>query len=400
MIVSVQTMRQSTENLTFDAQAAHLMSKAEIMLREACRFDAVVAQKDGSHVLLAPHDEKHGVVTEAHRRAYARMETLAQARINGSRASVRQRIRAEASAREMRLLNSTQRANLAQANAMNDRAASYTAIEVGLRAREGAAFDGKAFLDIHRSLFAGTERAAMAGCLRTDDTQLGGDRFHKAGAPYRTPKCDEIPALLDEAARYCQIDLVPALVQAALAHNLLLAVNPFERGNGKVAAAAVQLVFARRGITTGTIVPISLGLITRAHEFRDLVSASIDDLGTGEHDGLMTWVEFYAAACVQAAENMRKFDCAVQGLQDRWVHELAPRADSATLFLLLALPGMPALTANMARERIGRSPQRVASAIDELLEAGVIVQISEGKRNRVFEAPTLMNAYESFRGLE
>lgn len=90
----------------------------------------------------------------------------------------------------------------------------------------------------------------------------------------------------------------------------------------------------------------------------------------------------------------------INELQERWVRELCPRADSATLHLLLALSGMPALSGAMVRDRIGRSPQRVTSAIDELLEAGIIVQITEGKRNRVFEAPALMNAYEWFRGLE
>ena len=68
--------------------------------------------------------------------------------------------------------------------------------------------------------------------------------------------------------------------------------------------------------------------------------------------------------------------------------------------LIRALPGMPVFTATTASAYIDRSFKRVTAAIDELLCAGVIIQITKGKRNRVFECPEIVEAYADITGFQ
>jgi hypothetical protein len=71
------------------------------------------------------------------------------------------------------------------------------------------------------------------------------------------------------------------------------------------------------------------------------------------------------------------------------------RAGSGTDLLLRALPGAPVLKVASAAGLIGRSFPAVNEAIARLTEADVLTQITTGKRNRVFEAGEVIDAFTS-----
>ena len=63
--------------------------------------------------------------------------------------------------------------------------------------------------------------------------------------------------------------------------------------------------------------------------------------------------------------------------------------------LLRALPGAPALTVASAAELIDRTFPAVSDAIARLINAGVLNQITIGKRNRAFEANAVIDVFTS-----
>ena len=74
--------------------------------------------------------------------------------------------------------------------------------------------------------------------------------------------------------------------------------------------------------------------------------------------------------------------------------------DSALHLLIEALPEAPVLTMSVAADLIGRSLRATTQAMDQLVRAGILVQITVGRRNRAFEAPELIEAFTAFeRGL-
>jgi phosphoglycolate phosphatase-like HAD superfamily hydrolase len=114
------------------------------------------------------------------------------------------------------------------------------------------------------------------------------------------------------------------------------------------------------------------------------------------HTGLNLWIGRFAGACVRAVQDAAFFEARVQDLEGEWRARLGQvRADSATDLLLRALPGAPVLTVSSAAELVDRTFPAVNDAIARLTEAGVVAQISIGKRNRAFEAKEVIDAFTS-----
>jgi hypothetical protein len=88
------------------------------------------------------------------------------------------------------------------------------------------------------------------------------------------------------------------------------------------------------------------------------------------------------------------FEKRTQEIQEDWRRRLGGvRANSAVDLLVRALPGAPLLTAGGAAKLIGRSFQAANLAIERLEEAGIVTQISLGRRNRAFEARDAVDAF-------
>jgi len=61
--------------------------------------------------------------------------------------------------------------------------------------------------------------------------------------------------------------------------------------------------------------------------------------------------------------------------------------------LIEILPGAPLITLPSATRLTSRTPPAVNNALAKLLEAGILKQITIGRRNRAFEAPELLDAF-------
>ena len=96
-------------------------------------------------------------------------------------------------------------------------------------------------------------------------------------------------------------------------------------------------------------------------------------------------------------EDTGYFEHRVRELQSGWRGRAGRiRRDSAVSLLIDALPAAPVLTTSTAAELVGRSFQATSLAMERLVDAGVLVQVSIGRRNRAFEAHELVDAFTAF----
>ncbi|HUR59379.1 MAG TPA: hypothetical protein VM029_16810, partial [Opitutaceae bacterium] len=96
-----------------------------------------------------------------------------------------------------------------------------------------------------------------------------------------------------------------------------------------------------------------------------------------------------------SAQLARAYVTAVAQLQERWREQLRaspapPRAGAAAWAIIDALPAHPMISAPVAVAATERAKSRVYEAIDQLVTAGVLHALSEGKRNRWWEAHGLL----------
>ena len=211
------------------------------------------------------------------------------------------------------------------------------------------------------------------------------------------PPHELVDELLSDLSAFCNEDSLPAIAQAAIAHAQFETIHPFVDGNGRTGRALIHLVLRRRGLAPRILPPVSLILATWPRDYvAGLTGTRYEGAPDSEeaHAGVNRWIALFASACRRAAEDSGRFEEQVRALQDSWRERLGSvRRGSAADLLLRALPGAPLLTATTASDLVGRSFQATSQAIDRLVEAGVLKQVTVGRRNRAFEAPELIEAF-------
>ena len=327
--------------------------------------------------------------TEALARLLLRAESVASSRIEGLDVGGRRLLRADAA----RQLGEDPR----DVTAM-EVLANIDAMTWGVGAIEP---DGRisvdTLLEAHRRLMAGTRLEEHGGHIRTAQNWIGGSSYNPCSAAFVPPPAEDVVRLLDDLFAFCNDDSLPALAQAAVAHSQFETVHPFADGNGRTGRVLIHMVLRRRGLGLRVLPPVSLILATWSRDYVDRLTET-RYVGTPDsaeaHAGINRWIALFASACRRAVGDASRFEEQVRTLQASWRERIGrTRRDSAVRLLIDALPAAPVLTTSTAADLIGRSFQATSQAIDRLLNAGVLVQVNVGRRNRAFESPELIEAF-------
>ena len=329
------------------------------------------------------------VDTEALARILLRAESVASSRIEGLEIGARRLLRAEV-VRSMHQPSSDVTATEVLGN--------IDAMLYGVEQIETAdEITVDLLLEIHRRLLAGTRLEAHGGTFRQVQNWIGGSDYNPCSADYVPPPQEYVPDLMDDLCAFCNTEDLPAVAQAAVAHAQFETIHPFADGNGRAGRAIIHLVLRRRGLAPRVLPPVSLVLATLARDYvggltavRYAGSPSSSDAAAGTN----AWMANFAAACVRSVDDAASFESRAVVLEQEWRERVGRvRASSATDLLLHRLPGAPVLTAESAATLIGRTFKPANEAIQRLVEAGILHQITIGRRNRAYEAPEIIDAF-------
>ena len=327
--------------------------------------------------------------TEALARLLLRAESVASSRIEGLEIGARRLLRAEAAQQ----LGERAGDVMATEVLSNIDAMSAAITEIGT----GDPISVTTLLTFHQRLLGNTRQAPYAGRLREKQNWIGGSEYNPCSAAFVPPPPELVPALMDDLCAFCNGDMLPAVAQAAIAHAQFETIHPFSDGNGRTGRALIQLVLQRRGLATRILPPISLVLATWAKDYVDgLTATRYAGLATGQdaQAGLNVWVGRFAGACIRAVDDASSFEQRIEAIQDQWRTQLGSiRRNSAADLLIRSITGAPVLTVGGAAALIGRSYPQTNTAIERLVSARILAQVTVGRRNRAFEAPAIINAF-------
>ncbi len=327
--------------------------------------------------------------TEALARLLLRAEAVASSRIEGLEVGGRRLLRAQAA----RQLGEDPR-DITAVEVLGNIEAMLWAVEA---VPPAGAITEQIVLEAHRRLLAGTRLAEHGGHTRTVQNWIGGSDYNPCAAAFVPPPHELVPELLSDLCAFSNDDSLPAVAQAAIAHAQFETIHPFVDGNGRTGRALLHLILRRRGLAPRILPPISLILATWPRAYVGALSATRHEGAPDSEEaltGINRWVALFASACRRATEDAGRFEEQVRALQDSWRERLGTvRRGSAADLLLRALPAAPLLTATTASDLIGRSFQATSQAVDRLVEADILKQLTVGRRNRAFEAPALIEAF-------
>lgn len=226
---------------------------------------------------------------------------------------------------------------------------------------------------------------------------IGGSGYNPCSAAFVPPPHELVPDLMADLCTFCNSESLPAVTQAAIAHAQFETIHPFLDGNGRTGRGLIHLVLRRRGLATRILPPISLVLATWAKDYVDGLTATRyrgPASGKAAYAGLNLWVGRFAGACRRAVEDAASFERRIEQIEETWRTRLGRvRSGSAADLLLRSVAGAPVVTVGAAAELIGRSYPQTNEAIKKLVSAGVLSQVTAGRRNRAFEARAIINAF-------
>ena len=241
-------------------------------------------------------------------------------------------------------------------------------------------------LTMHEALMAGHERHTP-GQLRREQVWIGGRS--PVSANFVAPRHERVPANMQDLADFMKRDDLPSLAHAAVAHAQFETIHPFTDGNGRTGRALLHAMLHRSGINQRITAPISAGiLIDPSHYFNALTQYRAGDLepilrvvGESSIDGAALG-RHLVEDLVARHEAMRQ--------------AVTARKGAAAHRLVDLLVAQPAVNTRLVTQRLKISEVAAGSAIDRLVGDGILEPASENRRNRVWIAPTVLDALDAF----
>lgn len=313
-------------------------------------------------------------------RLLLRTESIASSKVEGLQLGVRELAKAEARMESGGKASPTALEILSNINAMELAVENAATVD---------RFSVEEIEAVHRRLMESSPNARIAGIVRTQQNWIGGNDYNPCGADFVPPPPEQVARLLADLCDAVNDDVLPPLVQAALVHAQFETIHPFDDGNGRTGRALIQIVLKRRGLASSYVPPISVVLA----KSKDRYIQGLTEFR--EEGGAVRWIEQFAEATASAAILAKTYLIAVQNLGRQWRDKLsvsaAPRSDSAAWALIDILPAHPILTAPVAAAATGRSRPSIYQAIEDLQEAGILIPLSDRKRNQSWEAAGLLD---------
>ena len=348
----------------------------------------VVADVARAEHALAARTSSSLTGTEGIARLLMRSESVASSHIEGLSIGARRLMRAELQLSEPDNVRYDRNAAVVLGNIR----AMEHARELAIEAPEVTV---EMLQEIHADLCKGTSTEQWGGIIRTMQNWVGGSSSNPLSADYVPPAPEEVPALLDDLVSYMNRRDVSPVVQAALCHAQFESIHPFVDGNGRVGRALIQVCLCRRGVSPDAPPPISLALATMRQDYFDALAQMQHHTDiASRHKAINDWVSCFCGAVVDACEDMERIAREMSDIRVTWEKTLGHvRAGSAVELILDELPATPIFSVETMVRSTGRSKQAINLATNRLLEVGIIRQTSQGKRSRVFEAPSVLEEF-------
>jgi Fic family protein len=215
--------------------------------------------------------------------------------------------------------------------------------------------------------------------------------------PYRPPPSSEVPALVNEVARWLGSgDLTRhPVVRAAIAHLNVVSIHPFRDGNGRLARVVQSLVLAKEGLLRPELVSIEPYLSRHTRAYYSVLE-EVQGLAFDPRRDASAWVEFCIGAhVVEATERRRWLEIAYA--RHDFCEQLAGEQHYPDRFVIAldqALLGLPVMNADFRRAAHIASPTATQD-LQRLRRDGWLAQEGGGRSIRYVASKQLRERWSA-----
>jgi len=346
--------------LDWTAQLAKVLSDAD---RAVGRLAGEGRRLPNPHLLIRP---------------FVKREAVLSSRIEGTQATLGELLSVEAGAAVDR-----SPADLREV-------ANYvTALEYGVRRLETLPLSLRLVRELHARLMAGVRgEAATPGRFRRSQNWIGRPGCTLATATYVPPPPDRLMDCLSAWETFQHDTSLPPLVQVGLAHSHFEAIHPFLDGNGRVGRLLIMLFLVERQILPAPLLYLSAFFEATRDQYYDRL------LGVTERGEWEAWLEYFLTGVARQAEDAVSRAQRIDALLTSWRAKVVRIASKPAADMIDLLAENPFCTATGIAKRLSIAFTTAQRAIDRLESAGVVIQVSAAKRNRVYCAQAILDILE------
>jgi Fic family protein len=350
----------------FDLALINALSRADRALSELA---GIARTLPNPHLLLRP---------------FMRREAVLSSRIEGTQASLSDLLYFEAANTDEPALPDVREV------------ANYVrAIEHGLERLGTLPLSLRLIREMHEQLMQGVRGEHQTpGEFRRSQNWIGPPGCTLMDATYVPPPVEEMERALDLFEKYLHAEpRLPLLVRLALIHYQFEAIHPFLDGNGRIGRLLITLLLCVDGMLSQPLLYLSAYFERHRDEYyHRLMEVS----RSGDWNA---WILYFLKGVeVQSRDAIERSD-ALLSLWGSYRGRLQEARASALLLRLVdELFSYPAINANMAAASLGVTFPSAQANIDKLIAAGILVEATGQKRNRIYVAREIVAAIEKSEG--
>jgi len=265
------------------------------------------------------------------------------------------------------------------------------AMNYGLERVETLPVSLRLIREIHAELLQnvrGSERSP--GEFRTTQNWIGALGCRLRDASFVPPPPADMKTAMGDLERFIRSDEpMPALIKTGLVHAQFETIHPFLDGNGRVGRLLITFLLCEQGILHRPLLYLSCYFKQNRQEYYDRLTAIWNK---GDWEG---WLEFFLKGVhqvsLQAAATGRRI-IALREEHRSLIQQQVRRASTA-LQLLDRLYSHPIITVKNAAAMLGVTKQTANNLVSEFAKGGILTQMEERRRNRVFAYAPYLEAF-------
>jgi Fic family protein len=243
--------------------------------------------------------------------------------------------------------------------------------------------------EIHRVLLAGGRGSSkLPGEFRRSQNWIGGTR--PGNALFVPPPVDELRDCLSDFENFMHDESLPLLIKAGLLHVQFETIHPFLDGNGRLGRLLITLLLCRERMLDEPILYLSLYLKKNRQQYYNLLQE------VRVHGRWEVWLEFFLEGIAKSAKQAIETAHAMNHLFDEDLKKIGAlgRIRPSCQQTLEYLKKLPQISAPSLAKGLGVSVPTARSALNKMVELGILEEITGQERDKVYLYRRYLNILE------
>lgn len=307
---------------------------------------------------------------------YVRIEAILSSRIEGTQATVGQLLEFEGAG-----LNVEPRGDL-------EEVLNYVrALNYAVERLSDLPLSSRLIRETHAILMEGVRgERATPGEYRKSQNWIGPPGATLEKASFVPPPHDALGDAIKEFEIFLQDRSLPNLIAIGLAHYQFETIHPFLDGNGRIGRLLIILMMIERQILSEPVLYLSAYFEEHRDDYYELLDA------TRRTSDVFPWLEFFLNGVTRMARAAEDRALRLTDLQRQLRNRLLEGGGTQTAVRLSErLLDLPYVTASRISNQLDVSFPTAQRAIDDLVEIGILEEVTGQKRNRVYLSQEIMD---------